>query len=345
MPQNPTESAPADVNGPAEPVSAPLGGTADATRGLARKVTVAALLGAAIFAALALYSDIPKLREAAGTFSGQAFGLGLMLAAGNYVLRIARWQYYLGLLGVRIPWLESSLVFLTGFVMSVTPGKIGEVLKSLLLYETRGISFTRTAPIVIAERLTDLIALVLLTAVGALAFEHGVVIALGGAAIVAVLLVVCAYKPLGHFLLRIAHRLPVIHRITDKLWIAYDSLLSMTRPGALLWATCISTVAWALECASLYVIVHGFPGVSISWDAATFAYSASTIIGALAMMPGGLGVTEVGMTGLLQALGGPHMTAAVATATTMLVRVATLWFAVLIGALALPLHRALVKKP
>lgn len=315
-----------------------------ATRGLARKVILAAAFGAAIFAGLALYSDIPKLQQAAAGFSWEAFVIGLTLAAGNYGIRIGRWQYYLHILGVRIPLLESSLVFLSGFVMSVTPGKVGEVLKSLLLYESRGISFSRTAPIVVAERLTDLIALVLLTALGSLAFEHGVSVAAGGAVIVGFLLLMCSYRPLGHALLRFAHRLPLISRIADKLWVAYDSLLNMTRPGPLLWSTLLATLAWGLECASLYYIVHGFAGVTMGWEAATFAYASSTIIGALAMMPGGLGVTEVGMTGLIQSLGNGAMTPAVATATTILVRVATLWFAVVLGAIALPLHRAHIRR-
>jgi uncharacterized protein (TIRG00374 family) len=65
-----------------------------------------------------------------------------------------------------------------------------------------------------------------------------------------------------------------------------------------------------------------------------FAYAASTVVGALAMMPGGLGVTDAGMTGLLQALGHGAVTPAIATATTILVRLATLWFAVAVGLVA-----------
>jgi uncharacterized protein (TIRG00374 family) len=57
------------------------------------------------------------------------------------------------------------------------------------------------------------------------------------------------------------------------------------------------------------------------------------------MLPGGLGVTEAGMTGLLQTLGGPAMTKEVATAATILVRLATLWFAVAIGLVALGIFR------
>jgi uncharacterized protein (TIRG00374 family) len=315
------------------------------SRGLGRKLIIAVLLAGLVFAALALYGDVQELRRTASVFAPSAFVIGLALAAANYALRAVRWQYYLRHIGIRIPWGESSLVFLSGFVMSVTPGKVGEVFKSLLLHESRGISITRTAPIVVAERLTDLIALVLLTAAGALAFEHGIAVTVSSAVMVAVLVLVCAYPPLGRFALRICDRLPLIKRFSGKLREAYESLLEMTRPGPLLIGSLLGFVAWGLECASLYYIVLGFPGASLSWDAATFTYSASTLAGAVAMMPGGLGVTEIGMTALLQTLGGPSLTLPVATATTMLVRIATLWFAVLIGALALGAHRMLQRAP
>jgi uncharacterized protein (TIRG00374 family) len=314
--------------------------SADLARGLTRKVAIAAIFGGLVFAGLALYGDVTKLRQTAMAFSPGAVALGFALAAGNYGLRIWRWQYYLHCIDVSVPLFESSMVFLSGFVMSVTPGKVGEVFKSLLLYEARGVSMVRTAPIVIAERLTDLIALVLLTALGSLAFEHGVLIAAAGAVVVSALVAVFAYQPLGEAILLFGERFSPIARIVHKLREAYESLLTMLRPGPLACGTLIALCAWGLECAALYTIVHGFPGSTLPWDAAVFAYSASTIVGALAMLPGGLGVTEAGITGLLQALGGSSMTKEVATATTMLVRLATLWFAVGIGVVALAIHRA-----
>jgi uncharacterized protein (TIRG00374 family) len=292
-----------------------------------------------VFAGLALYGDVTKLRQTAMAFSPGAVALGFALAAGNYGLRIWRWQYYLHCIDVSVPLFESSMVFLSGFVMSVTPGKVGEVFKSLVLFESRGTSIARTAPIVVAERLTDMIALVMLIALGSLSFEHGALVAASSASIVAVLIVVCVYRPLGRWLLDLTERLPVIHRITHKLREAYESLTEMTRPAPLLIGSAIAFLAWGLECCSLYAIVHGFAETHLRWDAAVFAYSASTMAGALAMMPGGLGVTEVGMTALLRTLGGASMRPAVATATTILVRIATLWFAVAIGAVALGLHR------
>ena len=60
------------------------------------------------------------------------------------------------------------------------------------------------------------------------------------------------------------------------------------------------------------------------------------------MMPGGLGVTEAGMTGLLAAVA--HVPLAVATGATLLVRVATLWWAVVVGAIALAAFRAMMRR-
>jgi uncharacterized protein (TIRG00374 family) len=315
--------------------------SSQAAAGLTRKIVVSVLLAAIVYAGLTLYGDVQELRRTVMSFAPRALALGFALAAGNYVLRVARWHYYLRHLGIRIPLGESTVVFLSAFVMSVTPGKVGEVFKSLLLYEARGTPLTRTAPIVIAERLTDLIALVLLISLGAFSFEHGWAIAASSALLVSGVVLVCAYRPLGHFALALLERIPLLSKIGHKLREAYDSLLDMTRPAPLLAGTGLALAAWGLECGSLYTIVHGFEGVHMSWAAAVFAYSASTIAGAVAMMPGGLGVTEVGMTTLLQTLGGPAMRPAVATASTILVRLATLWFAVVIGLVALAIYRTL----
>jgi uncharacterized protein (TIRG00374 family) len=313
---------------------------ADLARGLTRKIAIAAVFGGLVFAGLALYGDVTKLRKVAMSFSPSAVGLGFGLAATNYGIRIWRWQYYLRCIDVSVPLFESSIVFLSGFVMSVTPGKVGEVFKSLLLYESRGVSMLRTAPIVVAERLTDLIALVLLTAIGSLAFEHGVAIAAGGAVVVSGMVAVCAYRPLGEALFDFAERFSALTKIVHKLREAYEALLTMLRPGPLLIGTLMAFMAWGLECCSLYAIAHGFPHVNLSWDAAVFAYSASTIIGALMMLPGGLGGTETAMITLLQTLGGNTMSKEVATAATVLVRLATLWFAVGVGMIALAVYRA-----
>ena len=69
-----------------------------------------------------------------------------------------------------------------------------------------------------------------------------------------------------------------------------------------------------------------------------FVYSTSTLAGALIPVPGGLGVTEGSLEQQLVHLGGVPVAAA--TSAMILVRFATLWFAVLLGFIALAILRA-----
>jgi uncharacterized membrane protein YbhN (UPF0104 family) len=306
--------------------------------GLGRKAIAATVLGVLVFAGMLFYGDVQRLRANLTAFRWSTFALGLALATVNYGLRFARWEYYLRRVDVVVPLAESARVFVAGFVMSISPGKVGEVLKSLLLHEARGVSIARTAPIVVAERLTDLLALVLLAAFGSLALGQGPTIALTGGLAALGLWAACAFRPLGELCLRLAERLPLLGRISPRLREAYESLHALVGPAPLTAATALATVSWALECVTLQVIAEGF-GVHLDLLQSAFAYSVPTIVGALAMMPGGLGVTEASMAGVLTSIGGATMSASVATATTMLVRIATLWWAVVLGFFALALHR------
>jgi len=69
---------------------------------------------------------------------------------------------------------------------------------------------------------------------------------------------------------------------------------------------------------------------------ASFSYSFSTIIGAISMLPGGLGLTEGSLTYLLMEKG---ITADISVATTFIVRAVTLWFAVLVGIISLSFYQ------
>jgi uncharacterized protein (TIRG00374 family) len=83
---------------------------------------------------------------------------------------------------------------------------------------------------------------------------------------------------------------------------------------------------------ALWVILRGFgerTGIGLS----AFSYATSTLAGALVPVPGGLGVTETSLQSLMQQVG--HVPATTATAAMILVRFATLWFAVLVGFVAL----------
>jgi uncharacterized protein (TIRG00374 family) len=102
-------------------------------------------------------------------------------------------------------------------------------------------------------------------------------------------------------------------------------------PALLAGATGLSLIAWASEAWAFYLITH-WMGLDISPAFAVFIYATSMLAGALSFMPGGLGGAEAVMVGLLVWKG---VIGADAIAATILIRVATLWFAVAIGCLTL----------
>ncbi len=295
-----------------------------------RRVVYVMLIALAVYIAFALFSDVRKLRTRMEDYAWWTFFAALGLAFGNYLLRFLKWQYYLRILEIRgIPVLDSFLTFVSGFVLSITPGKVGEVFKSYVLYRTYDIPAQRTAPIVIAERLTDLIGVIVLIIAGSARFSGGLLWAGAGSVVVASLLVVIASRRISMWLITVVEWLPGPgKRLGPKLREAYDSLHALTRPSRLVIPTILSVAAWFLECFALWVILHGFQR-QVMVLGASFVYATATLVGALIPVPGGLGITEPVMKGLMQQLA--TVDPETATGAMILVRFATLWFAVLVG--------------
>jgi uncharacterized protein (TIRG00374 family) len=107
-------------------------------------------------------------------------------------------------------------------------------------------------------------------------------------------------------------------------------------PAALVWPTVLSIVAWSCEGVALYVLLVGF-GAAVPLGVAVFFYSTATLAGALIPVPGGLGVAEAMIQEQLVRLGGVPQ--GDATAAMILIRFATLWWAVGVGFLALAVLR------
>jgi glycosyltransferase 2 family protein len=299
-----------------------------------RKILYAMLLGVCVYFGLALWSGLGKIRDSLAIYQYSTFGIACALAFGNYFLRFLKWEFYLARLEIRgVPKIDSFLTFLSGFVLTVTPGKVGEVFKSLVLFETHAVPMTKTAPIVVAERATDVIGIVALIVFGSLGFSGGLLWAGIGAGLVLTLIIVVGNKALSMALIAVVGRLPGrIGKIAPKLEAAYESLATMLKLKNLIWPSLLSTAAWTLECLALWVILGGF-GQATSIPLSTFFYATSTLVGAIVPVPGGLGVTESSLMAQMTELG--HVDRGIATAAMILVRFATLWFAVVIGFIAL----------
>lgn len=308
------------------------------TEHLRRSILVSLALGLFVAIALGLISDI---REVVASFSGFDWSvlpavLGLTLF--NYALRWLKWDYYLRRMGMGggVGYYDSVLLFTSGMVMAVTPAKVGEVLKSALLKRINGTPISASAPIVLAERITDGLAMLLLMGAGLTLYPPARPAFAALLALTVVGLLLVQSQSLMHRTLAMLARLPLVGKATPRVATAYESSQRLLSWRLLFVSTIMSVVSWFGECAAMYYVLVG---LGVSGEAlllkATFVFAASTLFGLVSFLPGGLGVSEASSTGLLMLL--VPMAAGPATTATIIIRFCTLWFGVSLGVVALAL--------
>ena len=131
-----------------------------------------------------------------------------------------------------------------GFALAITPGKVGELVKSYLLRSMHGVPVARSAPVVIAERVADLLALLVLSVIGVALYGVALTLVLAAGAIVGLGLLVLAWPALAHGLGELVTRPTRLTRFRPRVRELIDGLTALSRPTTLTWSTALSALAW-----------------------------------------------------------------------------------------------------
>jgi len=299
---------------------------------LKNKIIISIVFGMAIVAVLVMSADLPRTVAALQGFAWRYLPLVLGLTLVNYALRFVKWHYYLAQIDAGHVSLRDSLkIFVAGFTMVMTPGKVGELYKAWALKETNGVAISRAAPIVLAERITDGLAMVVLASAGLLLYRFGAAVLLAVVLTMGGFVVVVRIRPLALWLLRQGERIPIISRFANSLRESYESAYRLLGAKNLLFAVGLGVISWAAEGVALFLVLLGlgFVATPALLIQAVSALALSTILGAITFLPGGLGIVDGSLAGLLLLLTGTG--AETAVAATLIIRLATLWFGVALG--------------
>ena len=267
----------------------------------------------------------------------------LGLTTLNYLLRGIRFHYYLRQIGLsRIPFWTSFRVFIGGFALTLTPGKVGELVRVVWLKNLTNVDPVKLAPSIIVDRLIDGLALAILAALGALAYpQYWPAVAL---ILVGILtgIVTTQIRPLAMTWLSFGERLPLVSKFAHHLHILYENTYQLLRFKNLLVGLGLGLISWSAEGLAFYLVLRGL-GINGDVDLAAiaiFILALGSILGGASSLPGGLGAAEASITGMLQVLVNlPENTAATAT---LLICFCTLWFGVLLGMLTVAIWRNLL---
>lgn len=300
---------------------------------LNRKIVLSLIFALLVYVGLALWSDWRELTTALTDFPWVWLPVVIALTLVNYAGRLLKWQWYLRLLDVPIERRDSARIFGIGMLMVMTPGKAGEFLKSYMVKNVTGTPMSVTAPVILGERMTDGMAMLVLASIGLFAFPYATARWTAGVTFVVSVtaIIIIQIRPLALRLLGIGRHLPLVKRFADHLFAFYESSYLIFRPRNLLIALGIGIVSWSAEGLAYYLVLTGFgaqAGLEVVF-LAIFIFCTSTVIGAVFAMPGGLGGVEGSLVFLATSL--IQLSFAQATAAALLIRFCTLWMGIGIG--------------
>ncbi|MBL7159093.1 flippase-like domain-containing protein [Candidatus Microgenomates bacterium] len=301
-------------------------------KSLEKQILFSFFFGLLISIALAFWSDLQETTETVLSFKLYFIPLALGLSLLNYVLRFLRFKHFLKATNLQVSSSNAFLIFFSGLSMTVTPGKVGELIKAYFLKKVGKNHFASAVPIIVAERLTDGLASIILASFGMMSFKHGLPVFLIGIAICLAIIITLKNEALFLKILSLFWFSKKLIPGFKKFFTKAQVLVSFKNLSI---GTLLGSLAWGAECLGLTVVLVGL-GVAFSSKvllASFFIFCFASLLGFLSFLPAGLGVTEGSLTGLLITLLGLSKTLAVSA--TILLRIFTLWFGVSLGIISL----------
>lgn len=290
------------------------------------KIWIIIIFSVLVYVVMGVYADFDSLLSALKSFNWCFIPILIALTMIGYFIRFVRWNFFLKEVNVHLELKDNLFVFFSGLAMTITPAKAGEIWKSWLIKEiNQEYALNQTVPVVISDRLADLLALVFLATLGIVYYQKGIfVILLILMLFVGFLILIKSPELSGRFISIFERRAGKYSGNAQTMHETFQKLLTIKNISI---ATLLGVLAWFMECLALFIIVYAF-GSHLNLILSIFTFSFSSLAGALSMIPGGMGVTEATLSGILYYFG---LTSVIAVGSAIIIRFVTLWFGTMLG--------------
>jgi uncharacterized protein (TIRG00374 family) len=295
-----------------------------------RAISLSVGLAVLLYLGMMIWGGWQDVWAAARKAGFGVIGLMLVLSLLNYGLRFLRWHGYLMLLGHSPSWRDDLHIYVAGFALTTTPGKAGEMARSLWL-KSHGVPMRASVAAFFAERFQDIFAVALLCCVGLAVYPAGTPLIIGClVAITLALLVLARPQWLRRLHIWAESGTGRLARFAAGMSVMVLEFRRCFSPLPFLGGLLIGLVGWCAEAAAFGILLSAL-GADVPATTAAFIYAFAMLAGAVSFLPGGLGGAEAAMLAILEIVGVGHATA---VAATLLLRLTTLWFAVGLGIVA-----------
>lgn len=275
------------------------------------------------------YSDFSKFSSNISQFKFEFLPIILGLSFASYFMMGIRQKILLKRLGIELEIKESLLLYFSGLSMSVTPGGVGEAIKSYYLKKKYGHSVSKTFPLVFIERFHDLAVVISVIAFTLIFLQISEVIIIVS---IIIPLIIIAYilvriKKLFIKTINFFKRIKKLEKVFDNISKSYDGMYEMLDPKTTIKVWAIGIVSQVFFALSIYSIFLAF-NQDFGFIFTTEVVYSSILFGAISLLPGGVGLTEISTVNFLTDKG---MEISLATSIVIMSRLATIWFSTIMG--------------
>ena len=285
-----------------------------------------------IYAIFLFVSDYNIISEKISNFKINYLPLILLLVSASLVPLIIKWHFLLKNCEIDIPLTKSIAVFFSGVAFEITPGQIGALIKSQILKTSYNIPRTKTVPIVIVEKVYDLIGAILASVIGIIILGMEIYLIAIAISVLAFIFFFMYHKPASELFFNRITKLKFFSKHIENISGFYEIVQKSTNVRAATICILLALAYWFMVSAAAYYTLISFDVNILDYLKVLAIYSTSTLLGAISFIPAGIGITEGSIAGLFT-LNGIDVSTALILA--VMIRIFTLWYSVSVGFIAL----------
>ena len=285
-----------------------------------------------IYAIFLFLSDFSIISEKISNFKINYLPVIILFASVSWIPLIIKWHLLLKNCEIDIPLKKSITVWFAGVAFEITPGHIGALMKSQILKTSSNIPRTKTVPIIIVEKVYELIGAILASVIGIIILGmefYLIIIAISG---LVVIFFFMYHKPASELFFNRITKLKFFTKYVENLSEFYEIVKKSTNVKTATICILLALTYWFMVSAAAYYTLIAFDVNILDYLKVLAIYTTSSLLGAISFIPGGIGITEGSITGLFTLNGIDVSTALI---LSVMIRVFTLWYSVGIGFISL----------
>jgi glycosyltransferase 2 family protein len=283
----------------------------------------------AFYAIFVGYSDFNKVSENMINFKFEYFPIILLLTFTSFFITGIRQRLLLKNIDIKISFKENMLLFFSGLSMIITPGGSGQLIKSYYLKKKYGIKQSKTLPLVFVERFLDATTIVIVIIFLSIFKQINEIIIIAVVFVVLIILIFISLrnKFLFNKLLSLLKKLPLLSKFGSTLSESHDGFYNMTSGKTMAQSLLISILAISFDASATYLVFIAFD-IKLGFVFEILTVYSSLLYGAISLIPGGIGLTELNVVRVLSNAG---IETSLATSVIIMIRIFTMWFGTVLG--------------